>query len=92
MSGMSDYALEKMLELRGKTTRQRKSKREEKGNVPSTLQSANVDEEIRRLLALGLDAELAIQNLLDWNRGQPSPIAEGELKKRLFLASSNASN
>lgn len=92
MSRMSDYALEKMLESRGKTARRRNTKREERGNVPSALQSVNADEEIRRLLALGWDVELVTQHLLDWNRGQPSPIAEGELKKRLFLASSNASN
>ncbi len=87
MSGMSDYALEKMLELRGKTTRKRKTKNEERGNVPSAVQSANVDEEIQRLLALGWDSELVTQHLLDWNRGQPSPMAVGKLKKRLYLAS-----
>lgn len=87
--GISDYALEQKLKGE-KSGRRRKPQKEDRGNIPADLQSSCVDEKIRELLTLSLDTELVTQHLLQWNQEQPSPMAIGQLKKRLFLASSTS--
>lgn len=66
--------------------RNRQHRKKDRKNVPVDVRDARIDAQIASLIGEGRTREETEQFMLDWNASQPSPMHQGLLKKRIFLA------